>query len=146
MSGRAHNREFFYKYASADTALRVIATRSFRWSSPVMFNDPFDHQAGFTLEIDDARFAELFTASIERAVFMDAPVRPGPSPLLFQHLLRLRAIRDRVPRAAMLSQLATRARRSRLICELELTTSIRRYTNACCIPESSVSRRRTTTW
>ena len=33
-----------------------------------MFNDPFDHRAGFTLDIDDRRFARLFTASIERVV------------------------------------------------------------------------------
>jgi hypothetical protein len=69
-----------------------------------MFNDPFDHQAGFTLDIDDDRFACLLTASIERVVFMDAPLRPV-LPLLFQYLLRLRAIRDRVPRGDMLSQL-----------------------------------------
>lgn len=39
---RTHKREIFYKYMSATTASVVLANRTLRWSSPVLFNDPFD--------------------------------------------------------------------------------------------------------
>ena len=61
----------FFKYASRQSALRVIESRSFRWSSPVNFNDPFDHQVGFVMDIDPDRFVALMTNSLERIVFDD---------------------------------------------------------------------------
>ena len=39
---RLHDRQNFFKYMSADTARKVLTNRSFRWSSPILFNDPFD--------------------------------------------------------------------------------------------------------
>lgn len=39
---RVHDREEFYKYMSATTALAVLGNKTLRWSSPAEFNDPFD--------------------------------------------------------------------------------------------------------
>lgn len=39
---RIHQRQSFFKYMSAATARIVLVTRKLRWSSPVLFNDPFD--------------------------------------------------------------------------------------------------------
>lgn len=39
---RTHNRESFFKYMSVATAAAVLERRTLRWSSPVLFNDPFD--------------------------------------------------------------------------------------------------------
>jgi hypothetical protein len=39
---RRHDRQRFYKYATARTAKVIISGRSLRWSSPLLFNDPFD--------------------------------------------------------------------------------------------------------
>ena len=39
---RRHDRRFFYKYMPSETARIVLANRTLRWSSPVLFNDPFD--------------------------------------------------------------------------------------------------------
>ena len=39
---RLHDRQSFFKYMSADTARMVLTNRSLRWSSPTLFNDPFD--------------------------------------------------------------------------------------------------------
>jgi hypothetical protein len=39
---RRHDRQYFYKYTTADAAMIVLATRKFRWSSRLEFNDPFD--------------------------------------------------------------------------------------------------------
>ena len=39
---RLHDRQSFFKYMSADTARIVLTNQSLRWSSPILFNDPFD--------------------------------------------------------------------------------------------------------
>jgi hypothetical protein len=39
---RIHERQSFFKYASTSTATVVLTNRTLRWSSPVLFNDPFD--------------------------------------------------------------------------------------------------------
>lgn len=39
---RIHDRRFFYKYMSYETAKKVLINKSLRWSSPLIFNDPFD--------------------------------------------------------------------------------------------------------
>ena len=39
---RRHDRQFFYKYMTAATARIVLCNRKLRWSSPAIFNDPFD--------------------------------------------------------------------------------------------------------
>lgn len=39
---RKHDKEIFYKYMPASTALKVLENNTLRWSSPVEFNDPFD--------------------------------------------------------------------------------------------------------
>ena len=39
---RKHSRTNFFKYMSASTAEIVLTNRTLRWSSPILFNDPFD--------------------------------------------------------------------------------------------------------
>lgn len=62
----SHNREFFYKYLTAETALKILENRTLRYSSPVLFNDPFDTQTrvGYGFEMVD--FMEAFTDELYR--------------------------------------------------------------------------------
>ena len=39
---RIHERQSFFKYVSATTATVILTHRTLRWSSPILFNDPFD--------------------------------------------------------------------------------------------------------
>lgn len=41
-STRTHNRTHFFKYTSASVSKIIFTNRTLRWSSPVLFNDPFD--------------------------------------------------------------------------------------------------------
>ncbi|MDP1771866.1 MAG: DUF2971 domain-containing protein [Methylobacter sp.] len=102
MSSRTHDRSHFFKYASFQTAKQVIESKSFRWSSPTKFNDPFDHQAGFVLDFNPDEFAKLLTASIERIVFSDAVPTINSDSLFSAQTLRFRSIRDRLPREEFL--------------------------------------------
>lgn len=45
-----HNRTHFYKYAGSHTAKLILSNRRLRWSSPSLFNDPFDVR--FDLHVD----------------------------------------------------------------------------------------------
>lgn len=45
--------QFFYKYMTAKVAKIVLATRRLRWSSPLLFNDPFDITQELRLNFDE---------------------------------------------------------------------------------------------
>lgn len=42
----------FYKYSSPTTAIAILQSKNVRYSSPLLFNDPFDIQSGLHLEFD----------------------------------------------------------------------------------------------
>ena len=54
-ANRRHDRQFFYKYMTAKTARIVLSTRKLRWSSPLIFNDPFDITQELRLNFDEAK-------------------------------------------------------------------------------------------
>jgi hypothetical protein len=56
---RYHDRTAFYKYMSAARAKTVLATRQLRWSSPLLFNDPFDVTQELRLNFDEAKLSAL---------------------------------------------------------------------------------------
>lgn len=61
---RSHDRQSFFKYTTAGTAHQILASRSLRWSSPTLFNDPWDvpreADLGFTTaELQAAIHADL---------------------------------------------------------------------------------------
>lgn len=51
-----HNREFFYKYVTAATAKAILRNCSVRWSSPRIFNDPFDIQFDLHLPFTEEEY------------------------------------------------------------------------------------------
>lgn len=57
MTEIAH-RERFFKYSSVSTAIKILETSSVRYSSPLIFNDPFDIQSGLHLPFDTGSFPE----------------------------------------------------------------------------------------
>ena len=72
---RRHDRRFFYKYVAACTARIVLASRKLRWSSPVLFNDPFDNHPD-ALHFDGVE--------LQRALIEDISSLPRIQRLLFQ--------------------------------------------------------------
>jgi hypothetical protein len=48
-----------FKYVTADTARTILENGTLRWSSPAMFNDPFDTQFDLHLEFDEATIIDL---------------------------------------------------------------------------------------
>ena len=56
---RLHDRKSFIKYMSAQTATKVLQNSSLRWSSPLLFNDPFDvpRELSFGITADELHLA-----------------------------------------------------------------------------------------
>lgn len=56
---RLHDRKSFIKYMSAETAIKVLESSSLRWSSPLLFNDPFDvpRELSFGITADELHLA-----------------------------------------------------------------------------------------
>jgi len=102
MTSRKHDRTHFYKYSTAETAKKVIASRQFRWCSPAKFNDPFDHQSGFVLTSTPEEFAQFLTESIEKIVFSENEPHIQSDSLFSALNLQLRTIRHRLPRDKVL--------------------------------------------
>lgn len=64
----------FYKYAAPETVLAVLRSRMVRYSSPLMFNDPFDVQSGLHFDFDlDALHAKVLDRLEELAMAVEEP-------------------------------------------------------------------------
>ncbi len=74
MPNRRHDRRVFYKYVTAEVAKIILATRKLRWSSPLLFNDPFDVTQELRLNFDAA---ELNAALTDRLGITLGAMRPG---------------------------------------------------------------------
>jgi hypothetical protein len=65
----------FYKYMKASTTKTVLESNSLRWSSPTLFNDPFDLQFDLQLKFDSdrvlnrvlRRFVDVYTGRAQPA-------------------------------------------------------------------------------
>ena len=71
---REHDRECFFKYVTIDTARLIFENETLRWSSPLLFNDPFDIQAGFHWDFDINDLPEMMLARIENLIQSDDPL------------------------------------------------------------------------
>ena len=66
-----HTKERFFKYTSASTALKILETSAVRYSSPLLFNDPFDVQSGLHFEFKIESLPDKIFQRIEQLVASD---------------------------------------------------------------------------
>lgn len=71
----SYNREKqFYKYYSVDAAKAVLRDVRLKWSSPILFNDPFDNQLDFMIEQDVEKLAQQTMESYAKICASEVPV------------------------------------------------------------------------
>src|ERR1700754_3746090 len=70
---RTHDRNHFYKFATLGGARAMITERTLKWSSPLLFNDPFDTQTRLVADLDPEAFAARF-AELYSSILMDDPI------------------------------------------------------------------------
>ena len=102
---RAHDKSHFFKFASIDSAIKIINSKSFIWSSPIKFNDPFDTQTGFTLNYDETTFAKMLCESALRVIYSDIQIEATNPTKFAQMLILMRSIRSKVPKAKLTADL-----------------------------------------
>lgn len=68
MSYPKHDKTKFFKYTSAPTAIRILDTATVRYSSPLLFNDPFDIQSGLHFDFDIEAFPDKLLIRIKQLV------------------------------------------------------------------------------
>ena len=66
-----HNEKHFYKYVSSETARIILNTRKFRYSSPLLFNDPFDVQTELKFNFDINNFHNEIVDEMIRLASLD---------------------------------------------------------------------------
>lgn len=67
----------FFKYVTADTARLILENGKLRWSSPFMFNDPFDVQFDLHLEFDESTIIDLIIDELWQIYSGKKPLRPN---------------------------------------------------------------------
>ncbi|MCK4828577.1 DUF2971 domain-containing protein [bacterium] len=63
-----HNKTHFYKYTDIETACLILQNKTWRWSSPSQFNDPFDVQSTLCFDCKEDVFRETLCKEIEEIV------------------------------------------------------------------------------
>lgn len=63
-----HNKTHFYKYTDIETACLILQNKTWRWSSPSQFNDPFDVQSTLCFDCEEDVFRETLCKEIEEIV------------------------------------------------------------------------------
>jgi Protein of unknown function (DUF2971) len=66
-----HNRDCFFKYTSASTAVKILESSAVLYRSPIQFNDPFDVQSGLHFDFDIGSLPDKILGHIERLVSLD---------------------------------------------------------------------------
>jgi hypothetical protein len=63
-TNQTHNRTSFYKYVSAEVAKIILVTKTLRWSSPLLFDDPFDVTRVLAVDIKHSEIQEYIIDSV----------------------------------------------------------------------------------
>ncbi len=63
-----HNKTHFYKYTDIETACLILQNKTWRWSSPSQFNDPFDVQSEVCFDCKNKEFQKKLCNEIEEIV------------------------------------------------------------------------------
>jgi len=62
-----HNKKYFYKYVTAEVAIKILRELKVRWSSTLLFNDPFDSQQNF--DPDDDEILKILFETFNNMIF-----------------------------------------------------------------------------
>ncbi len=73
MNAKEPGNRSFYKYTSADTALAILRSGKVRYSSPLLFNDPFDFQAGLHFDFEISTLHEKVLDKLEEYAAAEMP-------------------------------------------------------------------------
>jgi hypothetical protein len=72
-----HNKDGFFKYYAAESAKLTLANTSRKWSTPRLFNDPFDNQFNLYYEEPAEELAEQQLRQFHEILTSPEPLKPN---------------------------------------------------------------------
>lgn len=100
--GRRHDVPLLYKYATPDAARAILVGRTLRWSSPQLFNDPFDVRRDLELPFTNQ---DLLEAMLDRyRAYLRGKGEPG-NEIARTLLAGFRLARKRAPVETLMADL-----------------------------------------
>ncbi len=106
---RLHERRYFYKYVDAAVAKIILRSRKLRWSSPTLFNDPFDVPRRLTFDCSPRELQQALAEELARLIETAAPIPPNAPAMLRLLLETLLQTGDSPGRQAVVHDLRTEA-------------------------------------
>jgi len=94
---KTHDKEFFYKYTTADTAKKILQNLNVRWSSPVLFNDPFDTQIDLSMGFSFDDISQPLAERFNKLIFSEDEPTIDNSALGHIIVKKLRPLRKKLP-------------------------------------------------
>lgn len=93
---KLHDKDYFCNYVTSGTAKIILDTLQVRWSSPILFNDPFDAQfdVNYDFEIEDA--IQPFLTELTRLLFSETEPNINFSHSLGDAIKRLRRFKHKM--------------------------------------------------
>ncbi|EPK5792930.1 TPA: DUF2971 domain-containing protein [Pseudomonas aeruginosa] len=131
----------FYKYTSADATIAILTNSSFKWSSPLNFNDPFDvprellHNIS-TIGVAKAITEILYPLHIDEEVYLEN-IQPEIKEKIvkFRDLFKTRSIREEKAKA-LFQHVIQREEDPSLIWIKEYWSDMLKYLRILCLTES----------
>lgn len=88
----APGRKYFYKYLTADTAILILQNRKIKYSSPVLFNDPFDVQTRISFSFPESELTELLIKELYKLGYDEKDLRLDRAAPLFTPIQTMREL------------------------------------------------------
>lgn len=85
-----HNIRYFYKYFTAESALLMLRNRTLKYSSPLLFNDPFDVQTTVDYGFDISDMMEAFNKEMYNLIYGEKEPIGDKSDRHFNEILKIR--------------------------------------------------------
>lgn len=94
---KLHDKEFFYKYVTSDTAIKILSNLQVRWSSPLLFNDPFDTQLKLRFGFDFDNLVDPLVEEIQELTFSEYEPKLNQDAEIYKIIKLLRALGKKLP-------------------------------------------------
>ena len=106
---KTHDRDFFCKYVTSNVAKKILRELEVRYSSPLLFNDPFDTQTGLKFGFELEEFQVPFVTEIEQLVFGEQEFDCDSTHPMCGVIKVLRVLRHKLKRDDFLAELGKAA-------------------------------------
>lgn len=86
-------RKTFYKYVSVWVAKVILVNRKMRWSSPLLFDDPFDITQELRLDFDEKELSRMVQEEFQKMILNHPANLPAPTQKMQAFLDTVRNLR-----------------------------------------------------